>query len=188
MQRITRAQLERMLRSLRGTTMVGLIARTVPEMRLRGNPYRDNLVKLAHVQGVIGFRYSSSVNRQRARERRPTTHKGMVSYFYAEPRQWGERVRGTPLVEHELQGSGRWHAYLEIKVERVIHAEYRTIDPDLRVDDAEVERWLKRRRPNRRQGVRREVQLRDYRLDHLLEIRMHGGVWQVDHEGERSAA
>jgi hypothetical protein len=90
----------------------------------------------------------------------------MVADFVAEPRKWGQRVEGTPIVTH----NGKF--YVEAKIERSEIMGY--IMPDLSmVDEHEVLNWL----PNRhsgRQHVEKAVSGRDFKIENVRSIRMKG--------------
>lgn len=163
-------ELADLLRNARGATIVTVEARTEPRLLARHpvsgqpNPLKGNLIKVSRVNGIINWGYEGSVNRQRAREE-------MTPDFEALPRKWGFRLPGTPLVEHD----GR--LYLELKVERSLDHRYETFD-GLELDSADVEAYLPQRSASR-QGVSRQVILRDYALDNIISIRMGGMTYIV---------
>jgi hypothetical protein len=160
---MTQDELLNGLRSFRSAAVVSITARTVPAMRKEDNPFFGRVVKDAHVNGMIRWDYQTAVNRQRVREDRTPDFEEM-------PRQWGERVRGTPLVEHN-----GLH-YLEVKVQKA-HSTYH-LDDGTEVPYEDVRPFLKP--PGRhRQGVDDPVILRDYRLDHITSIIWHGRQQEV---------
>lgn len=166
-------QLETLLRNVRGSTAVSLIARTDPRMR-KGkkpdlNPWFGLVAKVSHVNGLIGFKYQNSVNNQRARE-------GHGEEFEALPRTWGERIAGTPLVKHNDT------FYLEIKCEKSIRSEFRHVDTNEKIDRETLQPWLPKRRESQRQQVEREIILRDYKLTSIVELRMHREIYVLDTE------
>jgi hypothetical protein len=137
--------------------MVSFVASTEPRLRA-GNPF-PGLRKVSKINGVLNFNYTAAVNRQRERE-------GMVADFVAEPRKWGVRMEGTPLVYH----NGKH--YIECKVERSEVVAY--IMPDLSpVDPDEVAKWLPSRHSGR-QAVEKTIVLRDFAVENLRSIRMKG--------------
>ena len=143
--------------------MVSFIASTEPRLRA-GNPY-PGLRKVTKVGGVLNFNYAAAVNRQRERE-------GMVPDFIAEPRKWGQRVEGTPLVYH----NGKH--YVECKVERSEVIAY--IMPDLSpVDPEEVAKWLPDRHSGR-QGTEKAVVLRDFSVENIRSMKMKGVEYIID--------
>lgn len=179
--RVTRAELAAKLRAVRGPQPGSLVARTIPEMRRRDNPWAGLVHKLARVRGMIGVRvhrptgprgqpfltdYARAVNRQREREGHP-------EIFFAQPRAWGERIPGTPLVEY------RDRLYLTVRRQQVLQVEYlhaMTNDP---IPAADVEPHLKRRGEGRRQGVQNPVVVRDYALDSIRQLRLEGEIYDV---------
>ncbi len=167
---ITHAQMIAMMAALRGATFVTFEARTVPDLYVRHpqtremNPFLGNIVKIAQVNGTINFIYENAVNRQRTREE-------LEADFEAMPRQWGRRIVGTPLVEH------KGNHYLEVKVERSITHYYTTLD-GAPLPTEQVERF---RKPTgrSRQGVEREIILRDYGIHNIVEMRMQSEQYQL---------
>jgi len=114
---------------------------------------------------MLNFDYAAAVNRQRERE-------GMVADFVAEPRKWGERVAGTPLVTHK----GKW--YVEAMVRRSEVVGY--IMPDgTAVDPEEVAKWLKVRHGGR-QAVKKPIILRDFSVENIRSMRMKGMEYIID--------
>ena len=157
MQRVTYNELMAMLMGMNGVSFATFQAITEPAL-LAGCPWKGDLLKVATVNGAINFNYGNSVNNQRAREDMPTD-------FVPMPRRWGQRLAGTPLVEH----NGTY--YIEVKVQRSLGYEYRLRSTGEVVPTELVTPWL--RPPGRsRQGVQREVILRDYTLTNIQSIRM----------------
>lgn len=135
--------------------MVSFVSSTEPRL-MAGNPF-PGLRKLSRVGGVLNFNYTAAVNRQRERE-------GMVADFVAEPRKWGVRVEGTPLVFHKGKH------YIEVKIQSSEVIAY--IMPDLSpVDPAEVEKWLPVRHSGR-QKLEKPVDCKDFSVDNVRSIRM----------------
>lgn len=153
-------ELKAALMERKGTSFVTIVAVTDPRMRKRDNPYAGRVQKRSSVNGVVGWIYQNSVNRERVRE-------DLEADFEAHPRKWGERIKGTPFVEH------KGNTYLELKVERVLSTEY-LLDGEP-VDREVIAEWLPARKA---EGARQEVEnpiiLRDYRLDSITEITFDG--------------
>jgi hypothetical protein len=165
---ISRDELLNKLRNIKGTTAIGITTVTKPDMnkKVNGepNPYYGRVSKWARRSCMIGFKYTNSVNNQREREDKDAD-------FVAQPRKWGVRIAGTPLVEH----NGKF--YLECKVERVLESHY-FLDDDL-ADDEVVEPYLVKRSQSGRQGVDREVILIDPALENIESIVMFGEVFDI---------
>lgn len=177
---LRRAGLLKLLRTINSATPVGITSLTDPGLRKTGNPFRGNVVKLTRASGLIGWGnsagesqspYAQSVNRQRLRENK-------LADFKAKPRTWGTRLKGTPLVEHVPEGVGNVLYYLELKRQSDWQFFFR-IDTGERIDRRELEPWIPARHKNHRQGVQTEITLRDYRLDHIAELRMGGEQYQI---------
>jgi hypothetical protein len=167
---VTAEALADLLMTIRGAKIVALETRTEPRLLAKHpasgapNPFKGNVVKISRVNGIINWRYGNSVNRQRVRE-------GLAPDFAAVPRKWGVRVPGTPLVEHD----GR--TYLELKVERFMEQRYESRD-GRELNFASVEAYLPSRSAGR-QGVTREVIVRDYDLASIVSMRLDGVIYLV---------
>lgn len=175
--RISPKRLELLLRGVYQATIVTIEARTKPRLMARHplngrpNPYRG-ATKVATVNGMLCWRYSRAVNRQRGREERTPD-------FQALPRAWGVRLRGTPLVEHQGE------LYLELKVERVLHCRYESAGGKA-IDAGDIEPYLRRRPPGAsRQGLEREIVLRDYALANLVSVTFGSFRYVVRREAKR---
>lgn len=167
MKLISTVELSTLLAAVRGASFATIIAETDPKLRKTGNPY-VGVRKVSRVNVCIGFQYEAAVNRQRERE-------GSSTDFEARPRQWGERVKGTVLVEHK----GR--QYLETKIERTFEHTY--FDASGRqLTDADVAPFLPARGASR-QDVEKEILVRDYALESIRAISFKGENYVVMHEG-----
>jgi hypothetical protein len=179
---IDQGELETLLRDVRGTTTVGVVMLTPPKMnktlepvvdangkksKRPKNPMYGRVMKRTHRQCMIGFIYANSVNNQLERE-------GLDADFVAEPRKWGTRIAGTPLVEHK----GKLH--LECKVDRLIQEQYYLDGQE--VDKSVVEPYLVERDDVSRQGVEKQVILIDPLLTNIEQLRMFGDIYDVVQE------
>ena len=158
---LTQHDLLEMLSSLdRRATFVSVVMDTEPQLvGGKSSPFHGRVKKISKVNAIINFIYENSVNNQRAREGNPEE-------FKAEPRKWGTRVTGTPLVRHKDQ------YYLECKVEKVLSSFF-LVDGMPR-DRSELEGAI-RQSGEGRQGVESPVILRDVSLLNIREITI-GGV------------
>jgi hypothetical protein len=158
MKAITQSALIGLLNGIKGATFATLNTRTDAKLKKTGNPFAMPVTKESRVNVTLGFQYEAAVNRQRTRE-------GTEADFEARPRQWGERVPGTFLVTHK----GR--TYLETKVERSVETPVYRDANGVELDPEAVKPFLPSRGGNR-QGVEREIVVRDFALDSILAIRM----------------
>jgi len=149
---------------------VSLSAVSDPRLKKRNNPYAGRVAKITECTGVINWTYGRTVNRQRKRE-------GKKQDFEAKQRAWGIRVKHTPLVSHVPAGGGDVLIYLEVKVQ---HRSWKFVDTTdlVQIPEADLKSWLPAIKQSR-QDVDRDVILRDYRLDHIGEIRIAGETWSV---------
>jgi hypothetical protein len=122
------------------------------------NPY-PNALKYAEVQINWGiWNYSNSLYSMASKE-------GKEIAFDIKPRQWGERLDGTPLVHY------RGKYYLEAKCERVLEMDYYTKEGD-KLNKEEMSVFLPKRKKSSTQAqLAGEVVLRDYSLSSLLVFR-----------------
>lgn len=167
---ITVEQLKEMLKARKGATIVTIVAETEPDLRKTGNPY-IGCKKISRVNGVINWIYENAVNRQREREGQPVNADGYIEHFESLPRKWGQRIHGTPFVEHKD------NTYLELKVERSLGHEYRHNGETL--TDEQVAPFLPKKKEGERQKVDKPVILRDYNLTNIVQISVGGEVYDI---------
>ena len=155
---VTKTELLDFLINHRGHGFGSIKALTDARLLKTDNPVPDAL-KYAEVQINWGiWNYSNSLYSMASRE-------GKEIVFDIKPRQWGERMDGTPLVRH----LGKY--YLEAKCERVLEMDYYNQEGD-KLDKEEMSQFLpKRKRSSTQAKLDGEVVLRDYSLDNLLVFR-----------------
>jgi hypothetical protein len=164
---ITTEQLKGVLSVRKGARFVTIIAETRVKLC---TTHFGKVTKRSRVNGVIGFSYSNSVNRQRGREcERPSDFE----LFVAQPRTWGTRLEGLPFVEYK----GRF--YLEVKVERSLGYNYFDGAGNEIATD-EIEPYLLPWRASRTQDLEKEVILRDYSLANILEVTADGVRYEIE--------
>lgn len=167
MQIITKQELKDNLMNMKGgANIVSIVTKTTPRMRKTDNPFYDKVEKVSKVNGIINWRYSNAVNNQRKRE-------GKEDDFQAVERRWGQRIKGTPLVEHK----GKY--YLEMKVERKLNSEYIHKEKGEKLDMEQLGAFLYTNSSSKRQNLEKEVVLRDYKLDSIDTIKMNGEEYKV---------
>jgi hypothetical protein len=143
-----------------------LIAKTIPRLYARHpikkcpNPFEGNIYKLSRVNGFVNWEYEKAVNEQKIRENKSPN-------FEALPRTWGKRLKGTPLVSYE------GFYYLEVKIEKSIEYRYYSIKKNVRIPTTSVEPYLVNSTSSR-QGLDNPVVLRDYRIDHIVAVKLDG--------------
>lgn len=171
MNKLTLQQLQSMLAEIKGARIVTLVTTTVPDMRVKNNPYHGNLVKISKINGIVNWNYSNAINRQRLREEKTPD-------FVPQPRKWGTRLIGLPFVSH-VKKDGSHELYLEFKVERPLGHVYRTIEPDVLVDSKLVESFLNKKSSASEQGLEKEVILRDYNVKTITQITIDGETYAL---------
>lgn len=159
MKTLNQAELVDLLGKVKGTTFVSIESVTTPKIKA-GNPF-IGLKKISKTSGAIGFNYENSVNNALVKE-------GQANDFKAEPRKWGERVVGTPLVKHKDK------FYLEVKVQS---GESDYFDDNGRVDNKDIKPWEYAKKS--RQGLENEVILRDYDLSNITRIKINKSEYNV---------
>ena len=162
------AKLETVLRNVKGNGFCHLVAKTVPAWaKAKSHPFHGNVFKIADVQVQAGFHYINSVNNQLTRE-------GKTADAEAKPRKWGQRIKGTPLVEHTNK-AGEHRLYLEAKCEKVNSVRYEDAQGNA-IDKADLAQWTDRPRAksSTQADVEKEIILRDYALDSIEWIAIDG--------------
>jgi hypothetical protein len=159
---LTTSELVSALRENKGCEFATIVTDTSPAMRKTGNPF-VGVRKISEINCVIGFDYSSCVNRQRTREE-------MEADFIAAPRQWGVRI-DSKTVEHKGE------TYLSILPQRCLSTVYKL--GDRIIDKAELAPWLNEGGHSTTQGTEKEVVYRDVKVANVRQIKFRGTVCMV---------
>lgn len=164
---VTPNQIEDILREIRGAKAVTITAKTELKMKVSARQaFSGPVFKLSRVNGMINWVYENAVNRQRERE-------GVTADFESHPRQWGVRLQGTPFVQHNDS------LYLELKVEKSLEEPtYVDVEGNAVTFDA-VQPHLTARSNSSRQGVEKQIILRDYRMDSITSITVNGTCYII---------
>ena len=165
MQTIERTELVTMLMNRKGCTVVTIKAVTDARLKKTGNDH-GSCSKIARVNGMIGWNYTNSVNNQRTRE-------GIEAHFEAQPRKWGERIKGTPLVEYK----GEY--YLEVKIERILDITYVRDNDGKIVTYSEIEPFMPAKRKPTTQGTEKDIIVADYKINNIEEIKIDGQEYKL---------
>ena len=170
MNKITHKELIEQLNTHAGVTFVSCSMETNVRMNKGGrgnvpvNPYFGEVTKQSEMSGAVGFDYENSVNLQRDRE-------NVNEQFNAHQRKWGRLIEGNKFVEHKD------NYYLQMKVENV-KSDITYIYNDNVIDKSEFETWLPKKSESR-QGVKREVIIRDVKLDNIRTIKFGGEEYRL---------
>lgn len=168
-----------LLHERKGTQIVSLVTETIPSMNKKNNPYYDKeketfrVTKRSWVNGMVGWNYSNSVTNQRLREGHESPE------FEAQPRTWGERIAGSPLVKHKDS------LYLELKVERTVERPLFYLDGELLIEEYDkvvlddIKKYIKAPKQAMTQETEKEIILRDYKLSNILSIRCGGQDYRI---------
>ena len=152
LQVITLNQLLDILFNFSGYSFAGLQTLTDARAKKTDNPFKDKIVlKESQLLVNLGFTYSNSLVNQAKRENVSTD-------FDVQPRKWGERIKGTSLVEH------KGNHYLEAKVEKVYSTRYTDVDGN-ELDKQDVLPFLPKKRESATQDkLTKKIYLRDFKL------------------------
>jgi hypothetical protein len=186
---VTPDELVEILRDTNPGRMVTYTYTSGPSSRMRKtkprtNPYWDatagrwRIRKTSRQQGMIGASYKNAVNNQRAREAREAGYNpDDIAEFEPQPRYWGERVEGTPLVRHEKDGETRW--YMEVLKFRTLDFQWKD-DMNQAVSEEDVRPFIRERSgESSRQGTDKPIRVRNVRVDHLDEVSVDGRRYRV---------
>lgn len=172
MKAITPNELQEMLSTTKGATIVSILARTPVKLRKKSRVNSDpcpfeSIHKISRVNGILNHNYEKSVNRQRERE-------GKETDFQAVQHQWAEHVPGTPFVRNRRGGDT---LYLVIKVERAFDTVY--VDQDDRIRTKQEIAEFEYSKGSSRQNLDQEVIYRNYKLDNIHALIMKGETFVV---------
>ncbi len=169
MLKLTNTQLLNRLKKTDSCTFISLRAVIEPTMRKTENPFFGRVLKIVSAAGTLNARYTNAVNNQRIRE-------NLKPDFKAKQRQWGDKLPDCPVIRF-VSAAGRVSYYLDIKIQSRSD-QYRDIETGRVITKDQLEPWLPPHQKTR-QGVRRVIALRDFRIDRIAELRIYGDVWQV---------
>lgn len=169
MKTITVDELKELLKKTSKTQFISLTTITTPSMRKRGNPF-PAARKLSLCVGTINWRYSRSVNRQRVREDKTPD-------FQALHRQWGRKLKRNPLVSLRKKKQGMSY-YLDLKLERRTELFFDS-ETKQKITKDQLLPWLVKPKPQWRQGLFKEVILRDFSLSNIAEISVNGEQYRI---------
>lgn len=155
---------------LKGGTFVGMDTET--PVALKGgkkNPQQGRVTKVMQGAQVMSFSntngsaYDAMVRRRLAEEGKdPET-------FELGARAWGERITGTPFVEHKGEH------YLEVIFMKAGAVQYQL--DGVAVDAAAIE-GLPDRQEGAQGGLERKVVIRTFKLENVVALRAYGKEWK----------
>jgi hypothetical protein len=162
--KVTREQLVKALMAITGPTPATFLAETDVNMNKTANPYHGQIKKVQKSNVFINFKYENSVNKALAKE-------GKEADFEAQPRKWGVRVAGTPLILFKDK------YYLEARfLNNEPKVEY--FHEGKIIEKALFEQFIPEKKSSGNQGLENEVIIRDFKIEGIKEIQF-GGIKYV---------
>ena len=164
METISRIDLLQRLAEMQGNAISQIKMKTNARAKKTNNPH-GLIEKISNVLVEIGFSYKNAVAEQAKKEG--------VEPRPLQERRWGQRIAGTPLVEHKGKH------YLERKVESVLSTPIFLAD-GVEIDKSEIEEFLpKRKESSTQDNLKEKIILRDVSLTSILEIVLGGTNYKV---------
>lgn len=162
---VNQAEMVEILRGIASPVPATVTSLTVEKMNKRGNPYHDRVIKKTISNVFINYKYENAVNNRLEKE-------GKEADFVAQPRVWGTRVEGTPLVEHK----GEFYVSLGYLTKNTPKVDY-TMD-GAPIEKAVFEQYLPQKGESSTQGLDRPVVVRDVKVENVYELKVGGKVYQ----------
>jgi len=162
---VTTDELVKALMAIKGPTPATFTAETVLDMRKTDNPYYKKVMKRQKSNVFINFSYENAVNKA-------LTKEGKDAEFEAQPRKWGQRVPGTPLVLH----NGAYYLtarFLNNEPKVVLLNEGVEIERDV------VAEFIPEKTSTGNQGLENEIVVRDFSINNIKEIQFGGTKYIV---------
>lgn len=162
-----------LLTEIRGSTFITIMTKTVPDMKLKGNPYRGNCFKIATLNGQVNFFYDEAVLRRLEKEGKDSSsfHKG-ESWHEAVCRPDGTL---TPLCRHKETGE----YYLRFRcIQNVSEARYITAKGK-RCNMRKLKPFLRPASTYENQGCDDPIRILVYKLENILQITINGISYQL---------
>lgn len=164
---ITTAEAKNIIdRNVKGTTIITIDVDSPMDgkgkMLKTGNPFCGlGIIKKVTLNGMIGFDYENSVNRQAAREEKESRE--------AKSRAWGTLTANRLFVEHK----GAY--YLQMKVENASTPVYMYPDGTV-IDTNMIKPFLPVKKASSTQAdLDKEVIVRDIKMENIAAMRFHSG-------------
>ena len=164
---ISQIDLLGILKDFAGFSFAGLQTLTDARAKKTDNPFPEKIVlKESQLLVNVGFHYSNSLVNQAKRE-------NVSTEFDVQPRKWGERIKGTSLVEH------KGNYYLEAKVEKVFQTRFTDIDGN-ELDKQDVLPFLPKKRESATQDrLEKKIYLRDFKLASIRKFAFDGKLYFI---------
>lgn len=162
---------QKVFKILAGGTFVGMDTET--KVKLKGgkkNPQQGRVTKVMQGAQVMSFSnqngsaYAAMVQRRLAAEGRDPAS------FEVGPRAWGERIAGTPFVEHKGKH------YLEVIFLNAGQTQY-LLDGHP-VQEHEIQGLPEKPKPTGQANLENQVVIRTFALESITELRAYGLQWQ----------
>lgn len=160
-------------RNVKGTTTITIDMDSPMDgkgkMRKTGNPFvGKGIIKRVTMNGMIGFDYENSVNRQATREDKE--HRG------AKPRTWGTLTPDRLFVEHKGQ------YYLQMKVQKASTPVYMYPDGTI-LETSEIKPFIPiKKKSSTQSDIDKEVIVRDVKMENITGMRFNNGKYILDNE------
>lgn len=199
--RINLVQLLDILDQQKGTVIVGIVARTAPDMvkksRADGTPtnerFPSGVNRINQNTFMLGTNYESNVQAQREREGHDDPQG-----FQAEPLWGGKGHRlGRFLVVHEdkegqfyfrTRPSANQQGYPTTIREKWLKPAFQN-QPEQEITGDELtdlkENFLQKKGPAKKQELEKEIPYRPYKIEGILTITIAGVLYELDHDGEK---
>lgn len=157
--------------TLAGGTFVGMDTETT--VTLKGgkkNPQQGRVTKVMTGASVMCFSNTNGSAYDAMVKRRLTAEGKDPDQFELGDRAWGQRIAGTPFVEH------KGDYYLEVIFLRAGTVEYQL--DGLTVVAAAIEGLPEKRESTGQGGLDNQVQIRTFAMDSITALRANGQEWK----------
>ena len=156
---------------LKGANFITLVAETEPKMRKTGNPYANDIIKTAKINGQINFHYDKAVLNRLAKE-------GKDESSFRQGESWHQPVIRpdgtlTPFCQHKTKGS----YYLRFRLLGRIDATFATKD-GRPVNETEIDAFLQKSDYSN-QGCDDPIIFLTYGLDSIKQMTINGVTYMV---------
>ena len=155
---------------LEGGTFVGLD--TATPVKLKGgkkNPQQGRVTKVMTGAQVMSFANTNGSAYDKMVRRRLEAEGKDADSFQLGPRAWGERIAGTPFVEHKGEH------YLEVIFLKAGEVQYQLDGQPVQASEIE---GLPDTREGKQGGLEHKVVIRTFKLENVTALRAYGLKWE----------
>ena len=156
---VTESNLYDFFKTIKGVETIEIETLTIPET-IKGCPYDFCKVTKRRVKVGASLSLQSEVEANQAAE-------GHMPHYPLAPRTWGNKIKGTPLIEHNEE------IYLPCIVESNISVCYIDNTTGNNISFVDITPWIKKtKEPKKQAGIVKKAIYRNYNINAIMSVNL----------------